>query len=282
MDARMAELIADCSIEVAPRDPYAGEALRELFGVGTTVFVNHPGSVAYQDVVLACTRLRRAGFVVVPHIAARRLTGFTQAADFVRRLADVGVNEVLLLGGDAKPFGPFNSALDLLATGVLERQGIPAVAFAGYPEGHPHIDEAVLASALRAKLELARERGITTSLVTQFAFEAEPVRRWIAREREAGIECPIRVGVAGPASVATLAKYAVRCGVGASLRALARGHTAIVRVLAEASPDALIEALVADGAMRIDGLHVFTFGGVQRTAAWRERALMRRPRRLMG
>ncbi len=68
----------------------------------------------------------------------------------------------------------------------------------------------------------------------------------------------------------------MRCGVGASLRALARGHPAIVRVLAEASPDALIEALVRD-AERIDGLHVFTFGGMQRAAAWRELT-----RRVMG
>ena len=270
MDARVAALIADCSIEVTPRDPYAGEALRALFGAGTTVFVNYPASVTYQDVVSACARLRAAGFVAVPHMVARRLTGFTQANDFVHRLADAGAAEVLLLGGDVtKPLGPFNGALDLLAMGVLERHGIAAVAFAGYPEGHPQIDAAVLESALRAKLELARERGLATSIVTQFAFEAAPVQRWIAAQRAAGVDCPIRVGVAGPASVATLAKYAVRCGVGPSLRALARGHPAIVRVLAEASPDALIEALVRD-AERIDGLHVFTFGGMQRAAAWRE------------
>jgi methylenetetrahydrofolate reductase (NADPH) len=273
MGTRVAELIAECSIELTPRDPYAGEALRALFSAGTVVFVNYPANVTYQDIVLACTRLQRAGFVAVPHVVARQLTGFTQATDFVHRLADAGVTEVLLLGGDAtKPLGPFNGALDLLATGVLERHGIPAVAFAGYPEGHPHIDAAMLESALRAKLELARERGLTSSIVTQFAFEAGPVRRWIAEQRVAGVDSPIRVGVAGPASVATLAKYALRCGIGASLRALARGHPAIVRVLAEASPDALIEALVDDDT-RIGGLHVFTFGGVQRTAAWRERAL---------
>jgi len=88
--------------------------------------------------------------------------------------------------------------------------------------------------------------------------------------RAKDIACPVKVGIAGPATVATLAKFAVRCGIGASLRALARGHTAFARILAEAGPDALIGALVAeeDPSSPIDGLHVFTFGGVRRTAEW--------------
>ena len=80
----------------------------------------------------------------------------------------------------------------------------------------------------------------------------------------------MRIGLAGPASVATLAKFAVRCGVGRSLRALASGHTAFARILTEAAPDALIDGLVAGEAEsgKIDGLHIFMFGGVARTAAW--------------
>src|SRR4029077_15175729 len=94
--------------------------------------------------------------------------------------------------------------------------------------------------------------------------------RWMAALRAQDIVCPVRIGVAGPASVATLAKFAVRCGIGASLRALARGHTAFARILAEAGPDALVDALAGGEAPGhpIDGLHVFTFGGVRRTAEW--------------
>src|SRR4029079_8139665 len=108
------------------------------------------------------------------------------------------------------------------------------------------------------------------SLVTQFGFDAGPILRWIASLRTKDILCPVRIGVAGPASVATLAKFAIRCGVGASLRALARGHTAFARILVEAGPDALINELVTNettGAP-IAGLHIFTFGGVRRTAEW--------------
>jgi methylenetetrahydrofolate reductase (NADPH) len=269
---RVAELLAAASIEISPRDALAGELLRDLFVPGTTVFVNHPASVTHHDIVAACAKLRRAGFTPVPHIAARRLASFTQASDFLRRAAgEAEVTGALLIGGDPdRPAGSFADSLALLASGVVERHGLRWVAFAGYPEGHPNIGSPALQGALRGKIALARRNGLAVSLVTQFGFEAAPIQRWIAALRAAGIDCPVRVGIAGPASVTTLAKFAVRCGIGASLRALARGHTAFARILVEARPDALIDTLGAgeDEGPPIDGLHVFTFGGVRRTAEW--------------
>jgi methylenetetrahydrofolate reductase (NADPH) len=268
---RVAALIGACSIELSPRDELAGEALRKLLAPGTTVFVNHPSSVTHHDIVAACARLHRAGFVPVPHVAARRLASFTQASDFLQRASgEAAIERILLIGGDDSPAGPFRSSLDLLATGVLERNAIARVAFAGYPEGHPAIDTASLDAALNAKVALARQSGLGVSLVTQFGFEAAPILRWIAALRAHGIDAPVHVGVAGPASVATLAKFAIRCGIGASLRALARGHTAFARIMVEAGPDALIGELVAGEGVdaSIAGLHVFTFGGVRRTAEW--------------
>jgi methylenetetrahydrofolate reductase (NADPH) len=266
-----AALVGDCSIELSPRDELAGDALRKLLVAGTTVFVNHPASVTHHDIVAACARMRRAGFVPVPHVAARRLASFTQANDFLQRaVGEAGVDRILLIGGDDSPVGPFRAGLDLLATGVVERQGIDHVAFGGYPEGHPAIDYHTLDAALQAKVALARQGGLAVSLVTQFGFEAQPILRWIAAQRAHGIDCPVNVGIAGPANVATLAKFAIRCGIGASLRALARGHTAFARIMVETGPDALISELVADAGEEapIAGLHVFTFGGVRRTAEW--------------
>ena len=269
---RVKELVAGCSIEISPRDDFAGEKLRELLDPGTTVFVNHPGSVTHHDIVAACARLRQAGFDPVPHIAVRRLASFTQANDFLQRAAaEAEVKAAMIIGGDPyHPVGPFPDAYDLLASGLVEHHGLRSVGFAGYPEGHPRIASRALDEALRAKVTLARRQGLDVSLVTQFGFDAAPILRWIASLRTQDIVCPVLVGIAGPATVATLAKFAVRCGIGASLRALARGHTAYARILAEAGPDALIGALVADEDPRspIDSLHVFTFGGIRRTAEW--------------
>jgi len=269
---RAAELICQCSMELSPRDDPAREQLRELLAPGTTVFVNHPASVTHHDIVAACARLRRAGFTPMPHIAARRLASFTQARDFVRRaVGDAEVKGALIVAGDpARPVGPFHDSFDLLSTGLFESQGISHVAFAGYPSGHPSIAPRHLGMALRAKLDLADQRGLGASLVTQFGFQAAPIESWIGSLRDHGIVCPIRVGVAGPASIATLAKFAVRCGIGASLRALGRGQTAFARILMEASPEALITALAASEHpdAPIDGLHIFSFGGARHTAEW--------------
>jgi methylenetetrahydrofolate reductase (NADPH) len=269
---RIAELVGTCSIEISPRDELAGERLREVLDLGTTVFVNHPASVTHHDIVAACARLRRAGFTPVPHIAARRLASFTQASDFLRRaVAEAGATSALIIGGHPeRPMGPFRDSFDLLATGLVELHGLRRVAVAGYPEGHPRTASASLDTALDAKVALARQRGLEISLVTQFGFEADPILRWIATLRARGIDCPVRIGLAGPASIATLAKFAFRCGIGASLRALARGHAAFARILVEATPEPLIATLISGEHpdALIDGLHIFTFGGVSHTAEW--------------
>jgi methylenetetrahydrofolate reductase (NADPH) len=269
---RLARLRAGLSLELSPRDPCAGERLRELFAPGMTVFVNSPASVTHHDIVAACVRLRRAGFIPVPHVAARRLSSFTQASDFLRRAhIEAAVASVLVTAGDLdRPMGPFRDSLDLLASGVVERHGIGHVLFAGYPEGHPRIGSDALASALRQKLALARARGLDATLVTQFGFEPAPIRQWLLSLPARGVFCPVRIGVAGPASVATLARFAVRCGGGTALRALGRRHAAFARALSEATPNALIAALCAEplSGAPIAGLHVFALGGANRTAAW--------------
>ncbi len=105
--------------------------------------------------------------------------------------------------------------------------------------------------------------------MTQFCFEAQPILDWIGDLRRRGIDAPIRVGLAGPASITTLMKYALRCGVGNSMRALGLRGAAIARILTEASPERVIDGLAAaDPALAIDGLHFFCFGGFARTAEW--------------
>ena len=275
----VAALIAAASVELSPRDGLDATALRELLPAGTTVFVDHPPRATHHDIVAACVRLRQAGFVPVPHLAARRLASFTQLDDLLRRAAaEAAIERALIIAGDPdRPLGPFRDSLDLLASGAVEGRGLTEVSFAVYPERHPRIDDRALDAALDKKLEQARRRGLKPSLVTQFCFAAAPIAARIAALRARGIACPIEIGIAGPANIATLAKFAIRCGVGGALQALARGETALARVRTPATPDALIRALVAAEAPAapIDGLHVFTFGGLRRTALWRRARLER-------
>ncbi len=268
---RILELMRGASLEVSARDPLAGEGLAGLVAAGSAVFINITPGDTHHGMVAAATRLRRAGFRPVPHVAARPLASFTQLNDYLARLAgEAGVDSALVIGGDLdRPVGPFASSFEILSTGLFERHGIRRVGLAGYPEGHPRIGSRALADALRLKLGLARQAGLEPFIVTQFGFAAAPILDFVAACRAAGGEAPVHVGLAGPASIATLAKFAVRCGIGSSLRHLAAGHAALARLLTETGPETVIHGLAGDGVGEaVAGLHFFTFGGVRRTARW--------------
>jgi methylenetetrahydrofolate reductase (NADPH) len=218
-----------------------------------------------------CARLTEAGFTPVPHIAAR---GFPDAAvldDYLWRAQDTGVEKVLVIAGDIDvPRGPFAASLDLLKTDLLQKHGIRSVAFAGHPEGHPKAERATMEEALRAKLDFARANGLEARLVTQFCFEAAPILAWLARIRALGVDAPVRIGVAGPANVTTLIKYAMRCGVGNSLRALRTQTDRLGKLFGDTGPDQVVRDLTAAPAALtgVEGLHIFPFGGIAKTGRW--------------
>ena len=206
----------------------------------------------------------------VPRIAARRLADARSAHDLLSRLrGEAGVERVLLVGGDVpRPAGPFEDAAALLASGLLDRHGFRQVGLAGYPEGHPAIAAETLWTSLSEKLSLAKRRGLSPFVVTQFCFEAQPILDWIAEARRAGIDAPIRVGLAAPASVRTLISYGARCGVGSSLRAIKSQGLSLTRLVSSTGPEAILEKL---GQVPLDegiALHFFAFGGVERAARW--------------
>lgn len=268
---RIAELLGGASIELSAREHGSEQLCCGFLAPGTPVYVNFTANDSYHAVVETAARLKRAGFCPVPHVAARYLTGPTQLDDFLARAVGAGVDRVLVIAGDLdRPAGPFHSSLDLIETGLLAKHGIRTVGIAGYPEGHPKIATATLDAALAAKLRRLQSDGIAPYIITQFCFDAAPIVGWLARMRAAGITAPVRVGLAGPASIATLAKFAMRCGIGNSLLALVGGQTSIARLLVESGPDKVIRALAAVDPADLDiaGLHLFTFGGVVRTGKW--------------
>ncbi|MSO81276.1 MAG: methylenetetrahydrofolate reductase [Alphaproteobacteria bacterium] len=216
--------------------------------------------------------LARAGLVLVPHIAARRLADAAAADALLTRLAgEAGVTRALVIAGDTDtPAGPFVSAASLLASGLFGRHGFRDIGIAGYPEGHPLIDGKTLAAALEEKLALLDGKGIAAHVVTQFCFAAGPIRSWLAAYRGAGHTAPVRLGIARPAGLATLTRYALRCGIGNSARALARHVARLTQLAREATPDALLADLAAAPLPGVVGIHLFTFGGVERTAKWLE------------
>jgi methylenetetrahydrofolate reductase (NADPH) len=268
---QVSRLFHGWSVELSARDTKGLDLAAERLPSGTNVYLNWIPGDTYHRTVTAAAKLRAAGLTPVPHVGARHLLSFTQLADFLARLAgEAEVKQTLVIGGDSdRPVGPFESALQALETGLFEKNGIATIGIAGYPEGNPKISASALGSALVDKVARIRAGGMTPYIVTQFCFESQPVLDWIAGIRRAGIDAPVRVGLAGPASITTLMKFALRCGVGNSMRALSLRGAAIARMLTETGPDRVIEGIAdADPGLRIDGLHFFCFGGFKRTADW--------------
>lgn len=259
------------SMEASARDAKAVAAAADSLPPGASLYLNWIPGDTYHRTVAAAAKLRAAGLNPVPHIGARHLASFTQLADFLARLSgEAGVDQVLAIGGDCdRPAGPFDSTLQVLETDLLQKYRITRVGLAGYPEGNPRISTAVLDAALDAKIAQARKGGLQPYVVTQFCFEAVPILDWVRTIRARGIDIPVRVGLAGPASITTLMKFALRCGVGNSVRALSMRGAAIARMLSESGPERVIAGVAPAGhALGIEGLHFFTFGGFVRTAGW--------------
>jgi len=267
-------LLEGYSIELNPGDLKTVEMAAERLDPGTEVSLAWiPGSNP-MDMIAPAARLKRAGHLPMAHVAARHLESAVQLERLAGRLRDAGVDRILIIGGDrAQPAGPYDSSLSVMQTGVFPKAGISRLAIGGFPEGNPHIPENGLNDALEAKVRFAFEEGLRLSVITQFCFQPEPVIEWVRGVRARGIEVPIRVGLAGPAGLLTLMRYAVRCGVGNSLRALSE-NPSFAKVLLERGPEPIIQGLaasIADGGGRrfgIEGLHFYVFGGLGRTMDW--------------
>jgi methylenetetrahydrofolate reductase (NADPH) len=268
----LASLLAAASVEVSSRGHQVRE-LRDNFAAGTDVTITFLPGDNYRHNVETAVALRRAGFNPVPHIAAREITSREALDDFLLRArveADVG--RVLLIAGDVLPAkGPFRSSRDVAASGLLSARGIAHVSVAGHPEGHPYLDDASTFTQLQAWRDWGRETDIHVDVVTQFCFESAPILQLLGEFRAREIDLPVIVGLAGPATPATLTKFALRCGIGNSMRALRGQIGRYGRLLTDTGPDDVLRGLqVAPKAAvaAIAGFHLFPFGGLRKASKW--------------
>jgi methylenetetrahydrofolate reductase (NADPH) len=267
-----AALLSSASVEVSSR----GHQLRELrdnFQPGTDVTITFLPGDNYRHNVDTATALRRAGYNPVPHIAAREMATREALDDFLMRArGEAEVSRILLIAGDAAlARGPFRSGFDICRSGLIEARGISSVSVAGHPEGHPYLTDANAFAALQAWRDWGHETKVHVDVVTQFCFESAPILGWIGELDGRGIDLPVIVGLAGPATPATLMKFALRCGVGNSMRALRGQIGRFGRLLNDTAPNEVMHGLrsaPAGAVASIAGFHLFPFGGLRKTAAW--------------
>ena len=273
---RLIDFVRASSIEVTPHD---GDVLASLVGrlpAGTAVYVTHTPSATIADVAeIACT-VENLGFKAFPHIVARRIESEMALVTALDRLRDAGITRAMLVAGDlSTPAGLFASTLDLLDSGTLVAAGVDSIGIAGHPEGHKRIGSTLLWKSLQQKQDYAELTGARVHIVSQFGFNPGALVDWERQLTEHGITLPVHVGIAGPASLRTLIKYAMLCGIGASLNALMTNLSAInsVKHLVTSADEMLVQIVrMREGALarRIVQPHFFSFGGVLQTVRWLE------------
>jgi methylenetetrahydrofolate reductase (NADPH) len=214
--------------------------------------------------VETATRVRALGHEVTVHLTARMVRDRDHLDELLATMADAGVDDAFVIGGDASPpQGPYSSAGDLLPL-IHEHPRRPkTLGIGGYPEGHPLIDSSELNAALYAKAPLA------DYITTQLCFDPKVVLAWIAQTRDEGIDLPVIVGLPGMVDRAKLLEISMRVGVGPSLSFLRkqRGLLNLLR-LSASSADSLYDALAPHG--EIAGFHYFTFNRLLETWRWEQ------------
>lgn len=268
-----AALGRDYSIEITVRDIDALRTASALIPKGTRISITFLPGENYAGRVEAAAIVRSLGFVPVPHLSARRIASASELEQFLSALrSEAGIEDAFVIAGDlAEPLGPFEDALSIIRSDLLEKYQIRHVGIAGYPERHADIAAPLLDQALRDKHRELLERGFTCSVMTQFGFDAAPVLAWLARIRAEGVHSPVRIGVSGPASVKTLLRFAARCGVGASANVMRKYGVSITKLLSTAGPDLLIREIeegLDPGTHGDVDLHFYPFGGLRQTAEW--------------
>ncbi|PRY26815.1 methylenetetrahydrofolate reductase (NADPH) [Aliiruegeria haliotis] len=276
--AALQSFLEGFSIEVMPRTAAKVDDFRTLLPAGTRVYIAHIDGTPIDDMVATARRLTSEGFPVMPHFPARIIKDKATLADWIARYqGEADVKQALVLaGGVDAPRGDFDSSMALLETGLFDAAGFTHLHVAGHPEGNRDIDPdggtKIVMDALRWKQEFSRNTDASMAIATQFAFESAPVIAWADTLREAGITLPIHIGIAGPAKLQTMIKFAVACGVGPSLRVLQRRARDVTKLVMPFEPTEILSELAlhkaANPEFNISRVHFFPLGGIKATAGW--------------
>ena len=266
------------SIEVMPRTAQKVENFRDHLPEGTRVYIAHIEGTPIEEMVATAARIKREGYDVMPHFPARIIKDQATLADWIARYqGEADVRQALLLaGGVAQPHGDFDSSMQLMETGLFDKAGFQRLHVAGHPEGNKDIDpngsDENVMEALRWKQAFSERTDAQMALATQFAFEAKPIIAWADALSAAGIDIPIHIGIAGPAKLQTLIKFAIACGVGPSLKVLQKRAMDVTKLLLPYEPTEVLNELAAHKAanpdFNIEKVHFFPLGGIKTNATW--------------
>jgi methylenetetrahydrofolate reductase (NADPH) len=231
-------------------------------------------SMGLDRTVEMAESLTSQGYDVVPHLAARMISGRSELTELVERLTATGVTNVFVPGGDAQAVGDYPDALAMLEDLTAMGSPFKDVGVAGYPESHPTINDDLTIQSMWDK------RKHATYVVSNLTFDPGVVKDWVHRMRLRGISLPLLLGLPGPVDRTKLMGMATKIGVGDSTRFLSKQKGLMTRLVAPGgfTGESFLTKCapsVGEPEAKVDGLHVYTFNQVAETEAWRQDWLRR-------
>jgi len=269
--ATMLRLLESARYEVLPTPSTEAKVLEHLPTDRTVTITASPGKGLEATFDLT-ERLAGHGYPVVPHIAARMVSGRAELAEICDRLTGKGITKVFIPGGDAEPAGDYADAFSLLEDLADLGRPFEQVGITGYPETHPTISDDLTVQSMWDK------RRHATHIVSNLTFDPKAIASWVTRLRARGVTMPLLLGIPGPVDRAKLLATATKIGVGESTRFLTKHKGTFVRLAApggftgERFLEQCAPSLTTENA-RAEGVHVFTFNQIAETEAWRTRVI---------
>jgi methylenetetrahydrofolate reductase (NADPH) len=263
------DIVRNASIEIIPLK--GAEEKAAVVPADTTVAITCSPKFGLLRTLNHVAAARRSGHRVVPHLAARMVEERRDLRHFVRRITDLGVDELFVIGGDGEePAGRFSEATEILQELGEFDHGVSKIGIGCYPEGHPKISEDVLFDALLRKQQYA------DYMVSQLCFDASAMAGWLRFARDRGVTLPLRIGVAAPLQVRKLVELSVKIGVGQSVRFLSKQHGLVGNLLLGRAYEPMdlllaIQKEISFTDLSVEGLHLFSFNQVDTTLDWLSR-----------
>ncbi|WP_028021721.1 methylenetetrahydrofolate reductase [Enterovibrio calviensis] len=272
------ELLANASIEATPKQISALQASGyhaqppDWLIRGSCVYVPFLPDAEFENAFDTCEQLLVWGMQPIPHFPARAIPSDAVLHQWLARLQEIGVTQLLLIAGDIKePRGPYPDTLTLLASDHLLHYGFTGFGFAAHPEGHPLVSDEVMTRALEYKCAYAKRNMLASWVVTQFSFDHVALTRWLDEFHAMDTGAPVYLGLAGPTRMKNLLSYAAQCGVATSAKMLKK-YSSVARLLRPWTPTEVFDALVIYQTTHLNsplkGVHLFPFGGLKQSNEW--------------
>lgn len=261
-------LASDAFVEIIPMQSAA--TLLAPIPADTPLTITCSQKLGLEALIGFVAAATAAGFTVTPHLAARQIQHKAHLQSLLARLGELGITNIFVIGGDlATPVGNYTSAVEVLRDMTTFAHSITRIGVGCYPEGHPHIDDAVLLQALRDKQQYA------DYMVNQICFDPQTVIDWLGGVRDAGITLPLYLGLPAPMKTTRLISLGLKIGVGQSLKFLTRQEGLLRRIVTGNTyePDTFLQHFPDELVTRLDiaQVHVFSFNQIDATVDWQAR-----------